>query len=130
MSEQALNQNHEMPDQPTSEPACAQKELPQKRSLGIAGSSWGDVYFDLDTGIVDRVEAHIGTNARQAGELERIYAFDVDEFRRVYPDRESNGLDSWGEIDILDIGFWETTTDGVSRYEPAAEDYRSEAGRC
>jgi len=51
--------------------------------------------------------------------LTSITRFDVDEFTRTYGHAPATA------VDILDLGYWWDTVEGVEQYEPPAQDWRT-----
>ena len=79
----------------------------------VVRSSSGDVTINAYTGDVTKVDLFIG------GWLPLILRFDLEEWKQ-----ELNVTEADDDYDILDLGYWYVSPQGLIRYEPPDDLYR------
>lgn len=83
----------------------------------VVYSSHGELFVDIDTGVVDRKRSvYCGVNNPEKSDLWSIERFDIEE-HCVFWGCDQSDL---AGVDILDLGYWDS--DGV--YEPPAMGWR------
>ena len=83
--------------------------------------NWGLLICNPITGAVVAYDRSNSDYEHAGDGYDHIVAFDIVEWRHKYP---GESIDR--SIDILDIGYWYTTGDGLG-YEPPAEDWRNKS---
>ena len=90
--------------------------------------NWGTLECALDTGLVQYYSPEDGSDGESLTPSEMalrskeqgyfgVVRCDIDEYRATYPGEPID------HMDILDIGTWDST----GQYEPASDDFRTEA---